>query len=104
MKFPNPFRWLATDDPAPQDFHRWELSEHPDATTEGGAWWCSYGTRHGIKEHCNCAPENVLAAAFPWHPLMDAWAAEDRARDDVYARYRRYGAVIVPATLPGKAA
>ena len=62
----------------------------PD-TTEGGAWWCSYGTRHAINENCDCAPENVLAVAFPHHPLMDDWAAEN----DIYAAYRRNGGRIV---------
>jgi hypothetical protein len=23
---------------------------------EGGGWRCSYGTWHGIDEHCRCAP------------------------------------------------
>ena len=36
----------------------------PDIT-EGGAWWCSYGTRHGINENCDCAPTNILAVVFP---------------------------------------
>lgn len=33
MKIP---RWLAVEDPAPQEFHRWEMSEHPNDTPQTG--------------------------------------------------------------------
>lgn len=60
-----------------------------------GAYWCSYGTRHAINESCNCAPQNVLTAARPDHPLMKDWAGERAA----YAILRRAAAAITTAVL-----
>lgn len=34
MTVPRILSWLVADDPAPQDFHRWDLSEHPDDTQQ----------------------------------------------------------------------
>jgi hypothetical protein len=51
---------------------------------EGGGWRCSYGTWHGIDEHCRCAPSRshlATAAADPAalpdpdraHPITLTW-------------------------------
>lgn len=68
----------------------------PQDQETAGAWWCSYGTRHGINESCTCAPQNVLAVALPHHPLMDQWAAE---RAEFVSLQRRIAAQITPAAL-----
>jgi hypothetical protein len=99
----NPIRRIinALAPEGPAEYSDWDLASRGLDRATAGAWWCSYGTRHDIDEDCTCAPTSatVLAAAFPWHPLMADWAAED----DIYARYRRNGAVIVPAILDGAA-